>query len=255
MPFYNIIFKNQPVMRNLILFFCLLASTHFMHAQSVEVQGELKVTTVNQNNAGTDILVRNGDGTVAKRDVNTIGGVPSTGIVLSEIANNTGLINAGFANIGNVPLSFNFSGANNNVSTGIWKEISYANAPSNRSGNSAVWTGTEMIIWGGYANQMTLNTGGRYNPSTDTWTTMSNINAPSARVSHSTIWTGTEMIIFGGLDNNENFLNSGAKYNPTSDTWTTITITDAPAVRGFHSAIWTSTEMMKWGGATNGCEK
>jgi hypothetical protein len=42
-------------------------------AQSIEVQGELKISTVNQNNSGTDILVRNPDGTLAKRDASTMG--------------------------------------------------------------------------------------------------------------------------------------------------------------------------------------
>jgi len=40
-----------------------------------------------------------------------------------------------------------------------------AGAPSGRGGHTAVWTGSEMIVWGGYPD---LNTGGRYNPSTDT---------------------------------------------------------------------------------------
>ena len=42
-------------------------------AQSIEVQGELKISTVNQNNSGTDILVRNPDGTLAKRDASSMG--------------------------------------------------------------------------------------------------------------------------------------------------------------------------------------
>jgi hypothetical protein len=44
---------------------------------------------------------------------------------------------------------------------------------------TAVWTGTEMIVWGG--TNAPTNTGGRYNPSTDSWTATSTTNAPSAR--------------------------------------------------------------------------
>ena len=57
-----------------------------------------------------------------------------------------------------------------------------------------MWTGSEMIIWGGSQ----LNTGGRYNPSTDSWAATSTTNAPSARQDHTAVWTGSEMIIWGG---------------------------------------------------------
>lgn len=44
-----------------------------------------------------------------------------------------------------------------------------ANVPSPRSDHTAVWTGAEMIIWGGTNGTNFFNTGGRYSPSTDTW--------------------------------------------------------------------------------------
>src|SRR5438876_470989 len=47
-----------------------------------------------------------------------------------------------------------------------WTPTSITNAPDARAGHTAVWTGSEMIVWGG--NE--LNTGARYNPSTDSWT-------------------------------------------------------------------------------------
>src|SRR5439155_20741748 len=50
------------------------------------------------------------------------------------------------------------------------------NAPSARDLHTAVWTGSEMIVWGG-SNSNYLNTGGRYNPSTDSWTATSTTNA------------------------------------------------------------------------------
>ena len=54
---------------------------------------------------------------------------------------------------------------------------SATNAPSARFRHTAVWTGTEMIVWGGQL----INTGGRYDPATDSWKPTSAINAPSAR--------------------------------------------------------------------------
>ena len=46
--------------------------------------------------------------------------------------------------------------------------------PESTIGITAVWTGTEMIVWGGGRN-----TGGRYDPPTDSWTSMAMIGAPS----------------------------------------------------------------------------
>ena len=63
-----------------------------------------------------------------------------------------------------------------------WTATSTTNAPVGRDVHTAVWTGSEMIVWGGYdISTTTLNTGGRYNPSTDSWTATSTTNAPAAR--------------------------------------------------------------------------
>ena len=42
----------------------------------------------------------------------------------------------------------------------LWVATSTTNAPSGRFAHTAVWTGSEMIVWGG--NGGSLNTGGRY---------------------------------------------------------------------------------------------
>jgi alpha-tubulin suppressor-like RCC1 family protein/fibronectin type 3 domain-containing protein len=131
------------------------------------------------------------------------------------------------------------------------------NCPSGRSLHSAVWTGNEMIIWGGlclwydYPNYEEFNTGARYNPSSDTWITIPvGTNCPIARHSHTAIWTGNEMIIWGGV--NESYLNSGGRYLLNTDTWTSTSIgTNCPSARMLHTAIWTGTEMIVWGGQTN----
>jgi hypothetical protein len=60
-----------------------------------------------------------------------------------------------------------------------WAATSTINAPTGRYEHTAVWTGSEMIVWGG--EFPASNTGGRYNPSTDSWTATSTTNAPSAR--------------------------------------------------------------------------
>ena len=81
-----------------------------------------------------------------------------------------------------------------------WTATTTSNAPSARADHTAVWTGSEMIVWGGGILGTSFNTGGRYNPSTDSWTATSTTNAPSARGIHTAVWTGSEMIVWGGSD-------------------------------------------------------
>ena len=78
-----------------------------------------------------------------------------------------------------------------------WTETTTTNAPTYRFSHTAVWTGSEMIVWGG-GGAGSLNTGGRYNPSTDSWRATSTTNAPSRRGNHTAVWTGREMIVWGG---------------------------------------------------------
>ena len=75
--------------------------------------------------------------------------------------------------------------------------------------HTAVWTGSEMIVWGGYNGSGNLNTGGRYNPGTDSWTATSTTNAPGGRQDCTAVWTGSEMIVWGGFDGT--YLNTGGE--------------------------------------------
>src|SRR4029453_5553914 len=82
-----------------------------------------------------------------------------------------------------------------------WAPTTLTNAPDGRWVHVAVWTGSEMIVWGGGQDTgVYFNTGGRYNPSTDSWTATSTIGAPAARRGHTAVWTGSEMIVWGGSD-------------------------------------------------------
>jgi N-acetylneuraminic acid mutarotase len=131
-----------------------------------------------------------------------------------------------------------------------WTATSFTNAPTRRYGHKAVWTGSEMIIWGGTDNSGSyLNTGGRYNPSTDSWTTTSTINAPAGRYRHTAVWSGSEMIVWGGEA--PSVLNTGGRYNPGTNSWTATSTTNAPAARQFHTAVWAGSEMIVWGGFGN----
>ena len=122
-----------------------------------------------------------------------------------------------------------------------WTATSLTNVPEARSDHNAVWTGTEMIVWGGYDGNGFLIAGGRYNPSTDSWAATSTANAPTT--GGTAVWTGSEMIIWGG-----EYLNTGGRYNPSADSWAATSTANAPTERAAHTAVWTGTEMIVWGG-------
>ena len=102
-----------------------------------------------------------------------------------------------------------------------WTATSMTGAPSARVAHTAVWTGSEMIVWGGTTGgSSNFNTGGRYNPATDSWMTTNTTGAPSARYVHIALWTGSEMIVWGGESVSNGIginFNTGRRYNPTTD--------------------------------------
>jgi len=127
-----------------------------------------------------------------------------------------------------------------------WSSITTTNAPSVRAGHTAVWTGKEMLVWGGGGE----NTGGRYDLTTDAWSPIATTNAPSARYYHAAVWTGREMLVWGGLGDYSFALGDGARYNPVTDDWSPITSTNSPRNPGLYEAVWTGSEMLIWGGWT-----
>ena len=151
-------------------------------------------------------------------------------------------------------------------SADTWTATSTTGVPGGRAYHTAVWTGSEMIVWGGVGAgtlafrdyTIYVDTGGRYNPSTDSWTATSTTGAPDPRAYHTAVWTGSEMIVWGGYSDdsasggsNSTLFNTGGRYNPSTDSWTATSTTGAPAGRYANTAVWTGSEMIVWGG-TNG---
>ncbi len=141
------------------------------------------------------------------------------------------------------------SGGVYTISSDSWQATSTTNAPSARKSHTAVWTGTEMLIWGGDAGSFTpLGDGKKYNPQSDSWAPIADANSPLPRRDHTAVWTGSEMIVWGGLSNGSR-VNDGGRYNPSNNSWTpTSTNSGVPGGREFHTAIWTGTKMIVWGG-------
>ena len=128
-----------------------------------------------------------------------------------------------------------------------WKSI-VTEIPSAREDHTAVWTGSEMIVWGDETNSIRhLNDGARYSPTTGSWTLLPATDAPPARDHHTAVWTGSEMVIWGGWDGS-NALNDGARYRLNADSWMSLTTYGAPSARYDHTAVWTGSVMIIWGG-------
>ncbi len=118
-----------------------------------------------------------------------------------------------------------------------WTTMATNGAPSVRSHHTAVWTGTEMIVFGGIGPLVSFNISRRYNPATNSWSTVSATNIPSNRNGHTALWTGSQMIIWGG-QSGSSYLNTGGLYDPTTNTWTTMDTSHHAPGRIGHGAVW-----------------
>lgn len=147
------------------------------------------------------------------------------------------------------------TGGRYDPATDTWKAITTEGAPSRRSFHSQLWTGKEMIVWGGGNANKVLSDGGRYNPARDAWRPISTDGAPSPRYGQVSVWTGKEMIVWGGSAREPNapsdYFENGARYNPATDTWKPISSVGAPKGRACVTAVWTGTEMVLWGGVND----
>ena len=126
--------------------------------------------------------------------------------------------------------------------------------PASRVNHTAVWTGSEMIVWGGNdGTDHYLNTGGRYNPSTDTWTGYHHSErAHCTTISHGSLdWQRNDRL--GRHSDPQRGLTLAGDTIPSTDTWIATSTTNAPAGRNAHTAVWTGSEMIIWGGY-NGTE-
>ena len=186
------------------------------------------------NGAAQDLVTLQGTGDVS---VLTAGGTITIGAPSGSMVwgapGDTTLIGAGYTEIAPSQIDY-------------WTVTTTTGAPSGRYWHTAVWTGSRMIVWGGYRD-VSLNDGGQYDPVANTWTATTTTGAPSVREFHTAVWTGSRMIVWGG-ENGSVYLNDGGQYDPIANAWTLMTTAGAPSVREFHTAVWTGSKMIVWGG-------
>ncbi len=128
-----------------------------------------------------------------------------------------------------------------------WQAIGTAGSPPHaRSNHTAIWLGSEMIVWGGDDGVGYVYSGSRYNYITSNWTAMNNTGHPLGRYDHTVVWNGTAMVVWGGERGGPT--DTGGRYNPTADTWLSVPTSGAPSARTLHTAVMRDQNMYVWGG-------
>lgn len=130
-------------------------------------------------------------------------------------------------------------------------------APLRIGGHSAIWTGSKMVIWGGYAGmsdafRAITNEGAIYDAAKDDWLPTVVQKAPYARAGHQAIWTGQKMVIVsgGGVSSRPEISSTGGQYDLETGEWTTY-VNEQMAERVGHRAVWNGEEILIIGGRSN----
>ena len=63
---------------------------------------------------------------------------------------------------------------------------------------SAVWTGRQVLVWGGFQAGVFSDAGHAFDPASRLWTRLSTQGAPAWRADHRAFWTGSYMLVYGG---------------------------------------------------------
>ena len=130
-----------------------------------------------------------------------------------------------------------------------WSRVTNQGAPDARAYQTAVWTGSKMVVWGGCSSPNDCvghgrADGGLYDPATDSWTAIGTKGAPAGQQNHVAVWTGSRMIVWGGTVDDA----SGGIYDPVQDEWTPMSTVGAPSPRQFPAGVWTGSKLIVWGG-------
>lgn len=119
-----------------------------------------------------------------------------------------------------------------------------------RRGAAIVWTGEQLIVWGGTTpgagpppenGWPVASDGGIYDAAADAWFPLP--SGPAGRSGATALWTGEEMLVIGGG------APGGAAYRPATRQWRPLLTHPLPAAP---AAVWTGAEAVLWGGESPG---
>lgn len=105
--------------------------------------------------------------------------------------------------------------------SGTWRELPPAPVPDLRD-PSVVWTGSEVLIWGGSFGPSNPTEGAAYDPATDSWRPL----APpplSGRNAAAAVWVMDRLVVTDGTATYASPDGAGtAAYDPSSDGWSEL---------------------------------
>ncbi len=123
--------------------------------------------------------------------------------------------------------------------------------PEVRSGSATAWTGSRLLVWGGYVfdgggDKTPMNDGFVFDAASKTWSDLP-AGPLAARARAASAWTGSELLVWGGWDGGTGLFGDGAAYDPATKTWRPLP--PAPIEARAPLSVWTGTEMLVWGTA------
>ncbi|MFI5040980.1 MAG: hypothetical protein ACHQNA_03855, partial [Acidimicrobiales bacterium] len=141
-----------------------------------------------------------------------------------------------------------------NPATDRWRSLPPSGL-SPRQGAFTVWTGSELVVWGGltldytsgYGYTTAFGDGARLDPVTGTWRRLP--AAPvAARGMAAAAWSGQEVLLWGGASGPGTEVGQGAAYDPLSDRWRALPPSPLRA-KSQPAGVWTGRFIMIIGGA------
>ena len=114
-----------------------------------------------------------------------------------------------------------------------------------RSNEVDVWTGHELILWGGSTgpSSHTLDDGAAFDPATGVWRRLP-VSPLAAREDAIGVWTGTRLLVVAGKRAGT-VLADGAAYDPAANTWEqTAPMPARPAAVDPRLAVWTGQRLL-----------
>ncbi|MCS6800260.1 MAG: hypothetical protein NZ898_17355, partial [Myxococcota bacterium] len=139
-------------------------------------------------------------------------------------------------------------GARYDPATNTWLPMSTRGAPSARTVPIAVWTGSHVLVWGGYDGNF-LADGALYHPEANEWSSMDDggTDPPAERSNAAHAWTGTSFLVWGGWGPyNDSVHGDGASWS--DGMWSPLPRGSMLAARRDPAFVWTGAALWIWGG-------
>ncbi|HMJ13311.1 MAG TPA: hypothetical protein VK524_17945 [Polyangiaceae bacterium] len=126
------------------------------------------------------------------------------------------------------------------------KKMKTGGAPSARRGAFGVWTGSRVLIWGGYTRSGDPGDHAYlYDPVNDAWSSVPTANEPDPALNPATGWSGTHLYTFGGLEG-PFASNDFRAYSAAGNAWSTPT--QGPSWREGPLGGFDGSYFVVWGG-------